>query len=29
MGALFLTKEARLFNGANTAPQVNGAGETE
>ena len=29
MGNLFLTKEARIYNGAKTAPSINGAGKTE
>ena len=28
MGNLFLTKEARRYNGAKTVSSVNGAGET-
>ena len=28
-GYLFLTKEARIYNGAKTASSVNGAGKTE
>ena len=28
MGTLFLTKEARIYNGAKTASSINGAGET-
>ena len=28
MGTLFLTKEARTYNGAKTASSINGAGET-
>ena len=28
MGALFLTKEARIYNGAKTASSINGAGKT-
>ena len=28
MSTLFLTKEARIFNGAKTAPSINGAGKT-
>ena len=28
MGTLFLTKEARIYNGAKTASSVNGAGKT-
>jgi len=28
MGALFLTKEARIHNGAKTASSINGAGTT-
>ena len=28
MGSLFLTKEARIYNGAKTAPSINGAGKT-
>ena len=28
MGNLFLTKEARIYNGAKTALSVNGAGKT-
>ena len=28
MGNLFLTKEARIYNGAKTASSINGAGET-
>ena len=27
-GTLFLTKEARIYNGAKTASSINGAGET-
>ena len=27
-GTLFLTKEARIYNGANTASSINGAGRT-
>ena len=29
MGILFLTKEARTYNGAETASSMNGAGKTE
>ena len=29
MGTLFLTKEARIYNGAKTASSVNGAGKAE
>ena len=29
MGTLFLTKEARIYNGAKTASSINGAGKTE
>ena len=29
MDTLFLTKEARIYNGAKTASSINGAGETE
>ena len=29
MGTLFLTEEARIYNGAKTASSINGAGETE
>ena len=29
MGSLFLTKEARIYNGAKTATSINGAGKTE
>ena len=28
MGPLFLTKEARIYNGAKTASSINGAGKT-
>ena len=28
MGALFLTEEARIYNGAKTASSINGAGKT-
>ena len=28
MGALFLTKEARIYNGAKTASSINSAGKT-
>ena len=28
MGALFLTKETRMYNGAKTASSINGAGKT-
>ena len=28
MGTLFLTKEARIYNGAETASSINGAGKT-
>jgi len=28
MGSLYLTKEARIHNGANTASSINGAGKT-
>ena len=28
MGALFLTKEAKTYNGAKTASSINGAGKT-
>ena len=28
MGALFLTKEARIYNGEKTASSINGAGKT-
>ena len=28
MGALFLTKEARIYNGAKTASSISGAGKT-
>ena len=28
MGTLFLTKEARLYNGAKTASSISGAGKT-
>ena len=28
MGTLFLTKEERIYNGANTASSINGAGKT-
>ena len=28
MGTLFLTKEVRIYNGAKTAPSINGAGKT-
>ena len=27
MGPLFLTKEARIYNGEKTAPSINGAGK--
>jgi len=27
MGTLFLTKEARMYNGAKTASSINGAGK--
>jgi len=27
MGTLFLTKEARIYNGAKTASSINGAGK--
>ena len=29
MGTLFLTKEARIYNGAKTASSINGAVKTE
>ena len=29
MDNLFLTEEARIYNGAKTASSINGAGETE
>ena len=29
MGTLSLTKEARIYYGAKTAPSINGAGNTE
>ena len=29
MGTLFLTNEARIYNGAMTASSINGAGKTE
>ena len=29
MGNLFLTKEARIYNGAKAASSINGAGKTE
>ena len=29
MGILFLTKEARIYNGAKTDYSINGAGKTE
>ena len=29
MGTLFLTKEARIYNGIKTASSINGAGKTE
>ena len=29
MGTLFLTKEARIYNGTKTASSINGTGETE
>ena len=29
MGTLFLTKDARVYNGAKTASSINGAGKTE
>ena len=29
MGTLFLTKEARIYNGTKTAFSINGAGETD
>ena len=28
MGTLFLTKEARIYNGAKTASSINGSGKT-
>ena len=28
MGILFLTKEARIYNGTKTASSINGAGKT-
>ena len=28
MGTLFLTKKARIYNGAKTASSINGAGKT-
>jgi len=28
MGTLFLTKEARIYNGAKTASSISGAGKT-
>ena len=28
MGILFLTKEARIYNGVKTVSSINGAGET-
>ena len=28
MGTLYMTKEARLYNGAKTASSINGAGKT-
>ena len=28
MDTLFLTKEARIYNGAKTAPSINGTGKT-
>ena len=28
MGTLFLTKEARIYNGEKTASSINGAGKT-
>ena len=28
MGTLFLTKEARIYNGAKAASSINGVGET-
>jgi len=28
MGTLFLTKEARIYNGARTASSISGAGKT-
>ena len=28
MGTLFFTKEVRMYNGANTAYSINGAGKT-
>ena len=28
MDTLFLTKEARIYNGAKTAPSINAAGKT-
>ena len=29
IGTLFLTKEARIYNGAKTVSSINGAGKTE
>ena len=29
MSTLFLTKEARIYNGAKTTSSINGAGKTE
>ena len=29
MGTLFLTKKARIYNGANTASSINSSGKTE
>ena len=29
MGTLFLTKEARIYNGTKTASSISGAGKTE
>ena len=29
MGTLFLTKQARIYNGAKTASSVSGAGKTD
>ena len=29
MGTLFLTKEARIYNGAKTVSSISGAGKTE
>ena len=29
MGTLFLTKEARIYNGEKTASSISGAGKTE